>query len=482
VLALALAAAVLAVLPPAAGQSGGPADGAGSVDVPFYGHVFTHTASRPAPANVEYPTGEANYGRGTLHECFRGGEVVPLEQEANTEHDCEDSYINSLVLYSTAGFVDVNDREEFLNNGMYSQLHNERGQAKPVLLDTDGTVTANIHMTVDLHGWADGDGETFCVLPHPENVPCAYPYWGWDPGAQPDYQVEATLYSAELGPYKGEAARRPPIEETLRDGNPTVVAHGQTEPELAMDGIPTTPRVLEFEVDLGQPQVDRIPKTHDFFLVYKFHSNSSGEKYGIHSWRIWAGEFYPPSFSVPVENAFAVESVIPRFVHDKLAVVGVMGSPWGSYDIDPEATHLTIQEAETGATVEPEAIEAFADYSVAHGGHFDPANVSYVWDYKKDDLEPGTYEATITAENYQNTVTASCTGTFTVGPNGQPRGTQPGSCGFQSLTEEQRRRLQADADEQADDGSRLSQPDPRPGAAASALTGLVLGAIRIRRP
>jgi hypothetical protein len=477
---LAIVVAFLVLHTPSADAEAGAAGE--TTDVQFFGHVFGHGADAPMPANVEYPVGESNYGLGTFHWCTSQGEyVLDPEGTPNTERNCENSYVNSLALFSTAGFVDVGDREEFVNNGAYSQLHNERGQVKPILLDTSKKITSSIKMTVDAHAWLVANAETDCPAPHPEDSACAYPYWGWDVAAQPDYQVKATLYAAQLGQYKGEAARQPPIEETLRNGDPTVVAQGQTEPALVANGVPSTPKVLDFEIDMGTPQVSKIPKTHDFFTVYKFYSNSSGERYSAHTWRIWSGEFFPPTWNMPTRNAFAVESVIPSFVHGKLAILGVMSSPWGSYDINPDATTLTIENKQTGEVVTPESIEVFSDSSVAHGGHFDPANVTYIWDYKKDGLAPGEYEVTITAQNYQGSRTASCTGNFTVRANGQPGPTDVGQCGFQSLTEEERRQLEEGADEQAEEGSRMSQPDPLPEVAGSTLAGLAALAAIPRR-
>lgn len=469
-----VAALTVAASPSAGAQSGGGDAVNTTSDVSFWGHVFGHGAAAPMPANTEFPAGEANYGLGTFHWCTSHGEQVGFFPNPNPDRNCDDSYVNSLVLFSSAGPVDVSNREEFNNEGGYARLHNERGQAKPIILDTGEEITADIYLTTDYHAWAVSTGSTNCIQPHPENTPCAYPYWGWDAGAQPDFQVKATLYSAELGPYKGNASSQPPIEETLREGDPTVVAQGATEPELVSNGAPGTPRVLHFDVPLGTPQVSEIPKTHDFFVVYQFYSNSSGEQWSPHTWRIWGGEFYPPSFNMPVKNALSVENVIPRFAHGKLVFLSVVGSPWGSYDVDPEATTLTVEDADTGEQVTPDSIEAFSDYSVAHGGHFDPVNVTYVWDYEKDGLDPGTYEVTVTSDNIQGNSKASCTATFTVGPDGEPGATEPGICGRQTLSEERREELEEGAAGEAREGERLSNPDPLPGVTEGVLGALVL--------
>ncbi len=443
--------------------------------VDFYGHVFGHGNVLPMPANVEAPVGEDMYGLGTFDWCTpAGGASGFIPPTPEPDEDCENNDDNTLVLYSTAGFVDVNSRSEFINDGGYGQLHNERGQTKPILLDTTKDISARIFLSLDAHAWPVAGGETNCFHPHPEGAPCAYPYWGWDVMAQPDFQVTAKLYHAQLGEWKANAAEAPPISDVLASGEATLIAEGATDPSMAVDGIPGRPNVLQFDIDLGSPQIEEIPKTHDFFLVYQFQSNTNGQTWSAHTWRIWAGEFFPPKFTLPVKNAFDVEAVIPNFVHGKLVTLGVISTPWGSYDVDPDATKLTIQD-EDGNVITPQSIETFADYSVAHGGHFQPANVTYVWDYLADDLDPGTYTATVSAQNYQGSADAECTATFTVQKNGKPGPTEPGRCGFQTLTEEQKQELQEGAQDQADgDGDKraLGAPAPLPNPAGAVIGGL----------
>jgi hypothetical protein len=463
--------ALLAVVPAASGQSDG-----GSDEVVFYGHPFLFGAGFPMPANTAYPVGEANLGLGPGYTCtnyFDDGADTVAGEGLDPSSSCKQGEENRLYLYSTAGPVDVASVAEFFNEGAYSQLHNERGQAKPILLDTDGSISTRLYMSVDFHSWFVGGGDTYCFHPRPEEAPCAYPYWGWDPGAREDFVVNVTFYSAQLGEYKGEAASQPPVHEAVTNGNAQVVAEGQFGPERVMSGLPGSEKVFEVKVDLGQPQVESIPKTHDFFMTYQFYNKRSGQTYSTGDWRIWSGEFFPPRFTLPVENDFAVESVIPQFVHGKLVILGVLSSPWGSYDVSAEATELAIREKGTGDVVTPDSLETFSDFSVAHGGHFDPANVTYIWDYRKDGLEPGEYEITVSGETNQGS-SASCTANFTIQAGGQPGPVDVGTCGFQTLTEEQREELREEAGEQADEGERMRKPDPLPGARGAGLAGLLV--------
>ncbi|MDX1612642.1 MAG: hypothetical protein R3185_09735, partial [Candidatus Thermoplasmatota archaeon] len=222
--------------------------------VTFYGHVFGHGLNAPMPANTEAPVGEDNYGFGSFHWCTNQGSAVL--GGASTQ-GCETHPANKLALFSTAGFVDVEDREQFNTEGAYELLHNERGQTKDVLLDTGQPIQATIYLTVDLHSWPAG-GDPYgssCSVPHPPDVPCVYPYWGWDVGVKPDFVVEATLYSANLGEHGASASEAPPIQEAIDSGDAQVIAQGQWGPEMATSGLPGQAGAQQFTVDLGPAQV-----------------------------------------------------------------------------------------------------------------------------------------------------------------------------------------------------------------------------------
>ncbi len=420
-------------------------DLAGEADVvTFYGHVFNHGLSSPMPANTEAPVGEDNYGIGTGGDCESASPVIT---------DCESASWNKLALFSTAGFVDVANRAEFQGGGDYSQLHNERGQTKDIVLDTNEAITAGIHLTMDLHGWFVSTGETNCFLqPHPEDVPCLYPYWGWDPGVAENVVVTATLYKANLGEHGANASDAPPIEQVFQDGEYDVIAEGQWGPDTVINGLPGSPNANHFEIDLGPPQVDTIPRDEDFFLVYSVHQEAGGQTFLIDGdVRWWAGEFFPQTFTLPVKNAFDVERVIPNFAHGKMAILGVMNTPWGSYDIDSESIELEIEGPDGSVT--PERLDRFGDVSFAHGGHYLPINVTWVWDYQAQELPAGTYDVTVSAQNFQGSAQGSCTASFTLEP-GQGRGTvpattDPGTCGFQTISQERLQAIEEGAAEEA---------------------------------
>jgi hypothetical protein len=394
--------------------------------VTFYGHVFGVGAAAPMPANTQFPVGEASYGVGGGGPCT----TAPGASAAGVP-TCDDDPTVKLVLYSTAGFVQISDGEDFTRKGGYAALHNEHGSTKDVLLDTTQPVTASVFLTEDTTSWFVGAGETFCFYPNPPDTGCLYPYWGWDAGAFPDAVVKASLYYAVLGEYGADASQAPPVLQAMQGGGATLVASGKTYVQLVTNGLPGSPNVREYKVDLGAPKVERIPKEATFFLVYSFAHESAGTAWGTLEYRVWSGEFFPPRFTLPVKNAFDVEQVVPQFLHGKLALLATINTPWGSYDVNPEATRLTITD-ERGNVVEPARIETIADYRVAHGAHYKPVNVSFVWDYLADKLPAGAYRATVEAGNHQGSARAACTATFAIGPGGDPAGAQAGLCGLRT--------------------------------------------------
>lgn len=453
-LVLALSAASTAAL----GQGNQPGDTGGTDEVTFYGHVFGHGLDQPMPANTEAPIGEDNYGIGTGAYCQDAGPTVPSAPVVGTPlvgdmEPCNEEEGNKLALFSTAGLVDVETRSEFQAEGAYGQLHNERGQTKPIQLDTGEPITASVYISMDAHGWFVGTGETNCLHPHPENVPCVYPYWGWDPGVYEDVVVEATLYSADLGS-RTNASEAPPIHETYDAGEATEIATGQWGPGQVINGLPGYPNVNQFEIDLGSAQEDTIPRDEDFFLIYDVYQSTGGVNYLVDGPARWyGGEFFPPTFTLPVENAFSVERVVPNFAHGQLAILGIINTPWGSYDVDDDSVELEIEDP-NGQTVDPDELTRFADFSVAHGGHFKPVNLTWIWDYQDSGLATGNYSVSVSASNFQGSASAACETWFTLERDDAgrlaPGEAGEGVCGIQTVGEDDLEDLQGGANQTAE--------------------------------
>lgn len=438
VLLLTLALALTTVPATVTAQEDASAPKSGTDVVTFYGHLFGHGLASPQPSNTEAPIGESNYGLGTFEWCTPAASYT-LGALAPRQEGCEESPLNRIALFSTAGFVDVDTPSEFTQEGGYGLLHNERGQTKDIHLDTSQKIHATLFGTVDFHSWSVGAGNVYgtnCAGPHAPNVPCLYPYWGWDAGIQPNFVVEATLYQADLGS-RTNSSSAPPVQEAIQSGDAEIIAQGQWGPSNVMTGLPGAPNAQQFDVDLGTPQMSTISKDNDFFMTYRVYSTTPAGEVSPHTFRWWSGEFFPPSYEMPVENAFAVERVIPNFANGKLAILGIVNTPWGSYDVDSESVDLEVQGPQGSVT--PQAIDRFASFSVAHGGHYEPVNVTWIWDYRRDQVATGEYTVTVSASNYQGSASAECQATFTIERNDGglvPGSVEEGVCGSQTASQE----------------------------------------------
>ncbi len=428
--------------------------------VTFYGSMFGHGVGSPMPANTIPPIGEDNYGLGTIATCNSAAPATPaIPGVAGPQaEDCQEAGFNKVIFFSSPGPVEVSNQEEFLAEGGYSMLHNERGQTLDIQLDPNGNVNAGVYLTYDSHGWpvstANTEG-TSCAYPHPDNVPCMYPSWGWDPGIYQDVVVTATLYAADLGDFQAMASEPPPIQENIE--NARVIAEGQWGPDQVINGIPGYPQAHHFEMNLGPPQDDTIQKEEDVFLVFSSYQETNGENYMIDGPVRWyGGEFFPPTFELPVKNAISVERVLPNFVHGQLALVSVVNMPWGSYDVSDENIEFEVTGPD-GSAVEfgSENMRTLdIEQSLAHGGHYQPVNKTLIWDYEGDGASPGTYEVTVTATNLQGSSTHSCSSTFALEASEdglQPGPVEVGLCGEQTLGEGELEDVVEDIEDEADE-------------------------------
>ena len=431
--ALVLSAAFAAVSG-ASAQQEPPAEETTSL-VTFYGHVFGHTRAQPMPMNTQFPVGAADYSLGSYDWC--GGPALP----------CEESTSPELWLYSTAGFVQVKQRELF----SYDLIHNERGLTKDTSLDTSKEVIATVYMSADAHAWPSNT----CDPGVPADVPIAFPCWNWDPGYLPQWQVEATLFTGVLGEHGGAATEAPDIAAAFADGKLTPLAQGVSEPQdvlsLEAAGEPTA---WKFDINLGAPERGTIAKEESYVVRFRWYSLLPDGSQGIPPPLIWnlnGGEQYPASITLPVKGAFNVEMVLPQFVYDKLVILGIMNTPWGSYDVDHDSIKLDVRDA-GGQSVPVTRITRLADFSVAHDGHYKPVNVTYVWDYQQEKLKPGDYTVTISGANFQGSASASCTGGFTLRDDGTPGDIRVGECGVRTISDDQLGKIKEGSKQDAGQG------------------------------
>ncbi|HEV8359826.1 MAG TPA: hypothetical protein VGR28_05145 [Candidatus Thermoplasmatota archaeon] len=451
--------------------------------VTFYPHVFAATAGGPMPGNTQFPAGEEDFSAGYPDNGCYPDSLAPLEALPTIPlgtvpfmgdvyfPNCDTWTNNLLFVYSTAGFVHAN--ADFFD---YADIHNERGQAKDVILDPTQDITATFYMSSDWHPW-------FCLDGTPvSGVPSPYPCWNWDPGFFPKWQIQARFLLGSMGEYQGQASDPPPVWEKVSSGDVVEVAKGVSEPQdmLSLDAsLNGKGEVYEYTINLGKPTVDRIPKEMDWIMEFRWWIRLDdatkvipGQRF---NWNINSGEFYPNRFTLPIKNPFDVELVYPQFLHDKLLIHAMLNSPWGSYDVDSKSVAIDIR-GDTAGPVQMQTFSRSADFSVAHGGHYKPVNLTWVWDYKADKLAPGDYTVTVTASNFQHSASSTTQGKFRILPDGTGQVLVIGRTGQQTSTSGQLE--QAGLTTQA---ASFALVEPSLGAAALlalVLPGLALAARR----
>ncbi len=403
-----------------------------TTDVTFYGHIFGITRGNPMPMNTQFPAGEADLSQGLSNQGC--DPYTPSEVFGS----CEATGSNEEWWYTTAGFVQIKDYTEF----SYDKLHNERGLTKDTYLDTSRDIKSEFYMSADAHGWLLALCTPNSVVPVvPRDTPWPIPCWNWDPGYLPQWQVEATIYTAILGEYGGQADEAPDIASALEAGKLTILAQGVSDiVDVQSLEVAGQPIVWKFPVNLGKPQRDVILKEESYVVRHQWWSvKPNGDRVivaNVDKWNVDGGEYFPPTITLPVKGAFNVELVLPQFVHDKLVILGIMNTPWGSYDVNQDTVKLEITN-KAGTPVNPVRIEKLADFSVAHGGHYKPVNITYVWDYQQDKLPPGEYSVKISGSNFQESATASCTGSFTILSGGKAGPIKVGECGRRTISDDQ---------------------------------------------
>lgn len=403
--------------------------------VTMYGHMFaTNVAGEtPMPMNTQFPKGEADLSQGTSTLCGN-----PPPAPADNE-DCRTQTSNEQRWYSTAGFVQVKNAEEWGSD--YGKFHNERGLTKDLFLDPSVPITATYYMSPDYHGWLVALCVTVC--------------WNWDPGYYQDWVVEATVMHASLGPLHTNASEKPPMADVrARAEGVVVVAHGMSEPTDMLsidDTVPglADPTVTEFKFDLEWDPAfvasgAMIPPTDNLIVEWEWYQKTENPAGGTNEyilgttaaglvWNLDTGEDYPANILVPVRNPIDVELVYPQFIHDKLVILSVINTPWGSYDIDPALIKLEVKdEAGNKVQVQDDTIVQVVEQSVAHSGHYMPIKPTWVWDYQKQGLKPGDYTVTVEVTNFQHSVTTATTAGFSVTSEGAGE-TKEGRSGLQTL-------------------------------------------------
>jgi hypothetical protein len=400
--------------------------------ITFYGHTFGWGRTTPMPMNTQFPAGEADYSIGTSTQC---GNPPPLPADNQA---CRTAASNEAYWYSTAGFVQVKSSDEWGVD--YRKFHNERGLTQDVYLDTSKPAQATMYMSADFHGWL----VALCV------AVC----WNWDPGYYQDWVVEATIWHAPLGDLHSNPETRPDMGKVVsRAADVVKVANGVSKPITMMSFDETIPVIgaktvyeftFPFNWDPGfVAKGGVIPRTDNIIVEWEWYQLSDNPTGGKNMyilgtgaaglvWNQNSGEDYPSNIIIPVRNPLDVELVYPQFIHEKLVILSIINTPWGSYDVAPETIKVTIRDDKGNIVpIKPGTLTEVLEQSVAHSGHYQPIKPTWVWDYKAQGLKPGSYTVSVGVENFQRSVAKETTAAFTLLASGAGT-TKEGRSGFQT--------------------------------------------------
>ena len=366
----------LAALPLAQGQTVGglappPADTGytgPSVLTPLYAHIYD--LLQPVPINTQ-PMIDLDLARGFGSPSVAG--AGPLETPA------------SLRFVSTPGLVEYN-----LTEDGFPRMHPERGISYDVLLDTSKPVTGR-----------------FFLGARALDVPQAGQTGGPEAGVLPALTVRMTMRVGD------------DIGSDLDAGE--IIAQGQTM--LAPDQWPVNGAPVEVVVDMGTPLKDRIPGDEAFNTLIEWFNAETPDgaaRVTQRDWVVHTGERYPNRVDVTVANPIAIYSLRPTPLGDsKLTIHAVMNSPFGNYDLDVPNITMSIQGPSAPRGI---AAPLVVQRSFEHNHHYEPVELTWVWDYRGEGASAGDYTVTVTAQNLQRTATATKAATFVLPEQGRAVG------------------------------------------------------------
>ena len=354
ILALPSLAGAQETAPPPAetGYAGGP------VRVPLYAHIYD--LLQPVPINTQ-PMIDLDLARGFGSPSVAG--AGPLDTRT------------SLRLVSTPGLVEYNITEDG-----YPRMHPERGISYDVELDASQPIVGH-----------------FFIGAKALDVPQAGQTAGPEAGLLPALTVRMTMRVGD------------DVGADLDEG--TIIAQGTAT--LSPDKWPVNGEPAEFIVDMGTPLVSTIPGAEAFNVLVEWYNAESPDgaaRVTQRDWVVHTGLRYPNRVDVTVANPLALYSLKPTPLgEDKISIHAVLNSPFGNYDVDVPNMTMSV----TGPTT-PRGIGAplVVQRSFEHNHHYEPVELTWVWDYRSEGASAGEYTVTVTAQNLQKTATVTKSASF----------------------------------------------------------------------
>lgn len=344
------------------GYQGGP------IVVPLFGHIYD--LLQPVPMNTQ-PMIDKDLARG-----FGTPTVTGTPAAAP----------NSLRFYSSPGLVEYNETEK---DGL-PRHHPERGISFDVLLDPSKPIVGHWFLGVKAL-----------------DVPQAGQTSGPEAGVMPALTVRMTMRTGD------------DVGADLDSGQ--IIAQGSTT--LEPTKWPANGAPAEFVVDMGTPQLDRVPGNVSFNVKVEWFNAESPDgatQITQRDWILHTGAKFPNRVDVTVLNPLALYSVKPTPVGDDVVSIHAeLNSPFGNYDVN-----TTTVEIEFDGPTSPSSLgePLIVQKSYEHNHHYEPVEVTWVWNFKDDDAKPGNYKVTVRAKNLQGTALVEKSASFIIPEKGHVTG------------------------------------------------------------
>ena len=185
-----------------------------------------------------------------------------------------------------------------------------------------------------------------------------------------------------------------------------------------MNGAP-----VEFVVDMGTPLVDRLPGIDAFNVKVEWFNAESPDgavRFTQRDWVIHTGAAYPNRVDVGVLNPLALYALRPTPLgSDQMSLHAVMNSPFGNYDVDVLNTTISVTGPTTPRSMMPPLV---VQRSFEHNHHYEPVEMTWLWNYRVDQAAAGTYTVSVSVPNLQKTATVTKTATFVIPEDGRAVG------------------------------------------------------------
>ncbi len=357
-----------------------------STPTTLYFHLDAH---QDFPINTQPP--DDRYAKGSTRGLLASTTTCTPEGTPGQFHQDH----HTVYGFSTPGYVEY----EYEEDGG-PRIHPERGLAYNVLLDDEGmTGYWYLKTTVDSNQ-ASSDINNLPVL-------------------VPQVVVRFTMRTGDEVSFGAEAYNEGEVI-AIGESAPVVLLPSEETPgyHAQDDGS----HVYEIQVPLDVKK-DEIPADEDtggynlrvdVFTQVPGCQEDPDASFMPGSIEIYTSPEHRPRLDLAVMNPVRIDYIHPQFVGTDLLIHTSLNSPWGNYDVDETEGGITMEVS--GPTTASSVFRvAFEQKHHQHGYHFEAVDVTYQWDYAKDQAADASYDLTVTVWNDQRTASATGSATIDVG-------------------------------------------------------------------